>query len=175
MQLSSVLKLLIVILLTWYAGAQVKLLPKFVTIKSNKVNTRIGPGLQYPITSIIVNKFEPVEVIAESGNWRQIKDYDKQISWVHVSLLSTKRAVIIKDTKNNTPILMYKTPFDNSLVIAKIDPKVRCTFLNYCNTKVCKVECQSVSGWIDRKMLWGIYDHEFIKDSRWELYFRSIF
>lgn len=175
MRLSRALKLLIVISFTWYAAGQVKLLPKFVTIKSNKVNTRIGPGLQYPIASIIINKFEPVEVIAESENWRQIKDYDKQISWVHVSLLSTKRSVIIKDNKNNKPILMYKTPFSNSLVVAKIDPKVRCAFLNYCNTKICKVKCQSVSGWIERKSLWGIYDNEFSKDSRLELYFRSIF
>jgi SH3-like domain-containing protein len=157
------------------AFAQVKSLPRFVTTKSNKVNTRIGPGLQYPIACVIVNKSEPVEVIAESENWRQIKDYDKQISWVHVSLLSTKRSVIIKDNKNSKSILMYKTPFDNSPVVARIDPKVRCTFLNYCNTTVCRVKCQSVSGWIERKFLWGIYANEFNKDSRLELYFRSIF
>ena len=172
MQLLRALKLLTALLMVFSALANTKPVPRFVTIKSNKVNTRVGPGLQYPIASVIVNKSEPVEVIAELENWRQIKDYDKQISWVHVSLLSPKRSVIIASGEQ---ILLYKTPFCNSAVVARVWPLVRCDFLNYCTTKVCKVKCNDIHGWIERKHLWGIYDHECVEVSVLQLYLKTIF
>jgi hypothetical protein len=147
-------------------------LPRFVTIKSNEVNSRVGPGLQYPVSLVFINKGEPVEVIAEFNNWRQIRDVEGEISWVHLSLLSRKRSVIIASA---LPVSMFSTPFSNSGVIANIFPNVRCEFLNYCNNELCKINCNSNKGWVKRDCLWGVHQREFQKNNQFMLYIKSIF
>jgi SH3-like domain-containing protein len=145
---------------------------RFVTIKSEQVNTRVGPGLQYPVDVIFVNKAEPVEIIAEFNNWRQIKDFDGLVSWVHSSLLSRKRSVIINSTQ---PVYLFGKPDHNSKVKAHVSGKVRCEFLNYCNPEWCKVKCKNVKGWMLRKYLWGINKKEFQENKEFLLYIKSIF
>ena len=44
------------------SGLQV---PRFVTLASDEVNMRTGPGLQYPITWVLVRESLPVEIIRE--------------------------------------------------------------------------------------------------------------
>jgi SH3-like domain-containing protein len=147
-------------------------LPRFVTIKSNEVNTRVGPGLQYPIAAIFLNPAEPVEILEESNNWRKIKDFDGEISWVHVSLLSRKRSVIVNSA---LPTCLFKTPFNNSEVIGQVFPNVRCEFLDYCSKNMCKVRCKGYKGWIIKDNLWGIYEYELKKDSTLTVYLKSLF
>lgn len=177
MQLLRVLKILLTVSCSIVAFAELKhvsqkSVPRFASVKSNQANTRFGPGLNYPIATIIVSKLEPVEILSESDHWREIKDFDNQISWIHVSLLSPKRYVIVKSV---VPVLMFNGPFAYSAIIANISPKVRCEFLNFCSTAVCKVKCSGVKGWIDRSNLWGIYDTEFMENNKWQLYFKNIF
>ncbi len=145
---------------------------RFVTIKSEQVNTRVGPGLQYPVDVIFIAKAEPVEIIAEFNNWRQIKDFDGQISWVHSSLLSRKRSVIINSAK---PSCLFKKPYHTAKVKAHVFNKVRCNFLDYCNKEWCKVNCHDVKGWILRKDLWGVTKEEFQDNNQFWLYINSIF
>ena len=167
----SSLKVLL-LLFAFNAFAGTKDLPRFTTIKSNEVNTRVGPGLQYPIAAVFLKIGEPVEIVDESGHWRQIKDFDRELSWVHVSLLSRKRSVIITSP---LPICLFKGPFDDSDVIAQVFPNVRCDFLDYCSRKMCKVRCKGHKGWIAKNHLWGIYDHELKKDGSFTLYLKSLF
>jgi SH3-like domain-containing protein len=154
------------------AFAEPKNLPRFATIKSDEVNARVGPGLPYPVSFVFIKKNEPVEIIAEFNDWRQIKDFDQENSWVHVSLISKKRFVIISSA---LPTSLYKKPFNNSKVTANVFPKVRCEFLDYCNTKWCKVRCSGEKGWIGRKDLWGVHTNEFQSNNAFMLYWKSIF
>ena len=152
-------------------GAE-KSLPRFVTIRSEQVNSRVGPGLQYPLANIFVKKGEPVEVITEAGNWRQVKDVDGHTSWIHVSLLSSKRSVIVKSA---VPVSLFKTPFKDSVVVANVFSNFRCQFLDYCYLRFCKVKCDSHKGWVDRSLLWGVYDHEFKECGILKAYFKTYF
>ena len=51
-------------------------LPRFVSLKSNDVNLRVGPSINYPIKLKYIKKNLPVEVIDEHNVWRKIKDHD---------------------------------------------------------------------------------------------------
>jgi SH3-like domain-containing protein len=144
---------------------------RFVTTKSQQANTRVGPGLQYPVDVIFIIKGEPVEIVAEFNNWRQIKDFDGQISWMHSSLLSRKRSVIINSKES---CVLFSKPFDNAKIKAYVSSRVRCNFLDYCNQEWCKVSCQGLKGWILRKHLWGIDKKEFQNNSKFWFYFKSI-
>ena len=62
--------------------------PRFVTLRADEVNLRTGPGEQYPIEWIYVRAGLPVEIIAEFGNWRRIRDFEGIEGWVFHSLLS---------------------------------------------------------------------------------------
>ncbi len=131
-------------------------IPRFVSIKSKEANARRGPGIKYPIEWVFVKKGEPAEIIAEYEQWRRIKDFDGEGGWVHLSVLSGKRYVVIS-SKKNAPIL--KAPKAESEKIAEAEPGARCKTLT-CKDSFCKIECLDIKGWIEKKFLWGVYPNE---------------
>jgi SH3-like domain-containing protein len=133
--------------------------PRFVTIKFNEVNSRTGPENDCPIEWVFVKKGEPVEIIAEYGQWRKIKDIKDEGGWVHSSVISGNRSVILV-SKNVTPLISSPNRYDK--VIAKLSPGIRCN-LHKCKPDWCLVTCQSYKGWVARKFLWGVYPEEFVK------------
>ena len=62
-------------------------IPRFVSLKSNEVNLRVGPSTNYPIELIYKTKNLPVEIIDEFDTWRKIKDHNRTIGWLHKSLI----------------------------------------------------------------------------------------
>lgn len=130
--------------------------PRFASIKSNEVNARIGPSIKSPIEWVFIKKGEPVEIIAQYEQWRQIKDITGEGGWVHLSVLSGKRSVIIigKET-----ISLTKSPGKPNEITVKVKPDVRCQ-LKKCKEKWCFIICKGYKGWIERKFLWGVYKNE---------------
>ncbi len=70
-------------------------LPRFVSLKSDKVNVRKGPATDQAIVWVFSRAGLPVEVIAESDNWRRVRDSEGADGWVFHSLLSARRTVLI--------------------------------------------------------------------------------
>ena len=58
-------------------------LPRFVSLRSDQVNLRVGPGENYPIEWVLTRKEMPVEIIKEFENWRMIRDWQGTEGWVH--------------------------------------------------------------------------------------------
>ena len=69
--------------------------PRFVSLKSGRVNVRVGPGEDYKIAWVFVKSGLPIEVVQEFDNWRQIRDSDGATGWVFQSLLSGKRTAVV--------------------------------------------------------------------------------
>jgi SH3-like domain-containing protein len=130
-------------------------IPRFVTLGTDEVNVRTGPGLRYPIRVIIRRDGLPVEIIREFDVWRQIRDIDGEEGWVHKSMLSGKRAVVVRGTVQ--PVL--KKPEDGARPVVKLEPGVMAT-LDKCAERWCEIEVASYSGWIKRESLWGVYPDE---------------
>lgn len=129
--------------------------PRFVSIKFNEVNARTGPSMKHPIEWVFVLKGEPVEVIAEYEQWRQIRDINGEGGWVHLSALSNKRSVVIT---GKDMIMLYKSQ-QNNRVVAHLAKDVRCQ-LNKCKDVWCKITCLKYSGWVEKKYCWGVYEKE---------------
>ena len=70
-------------------------IPRFVSIKSDDSNLRVGPSMNYPILIKYIQKNMPLEIIDEYDVWRQVKDFHNQTGWIHKSLLKGDRYVII--------------------------------------------------------------------------------
>ena len=62
-------------------------IPRFVSLKSQKVYMRRGPGKEYRIDWIYYRKDLPVKIIREYSVWRKIEDFEGYSGWVHASLL----------------------------------------------------------------------------------------
>lgn len=137
--------------------------PRFVTIKFNEVNVRVGPDKNFPVTWVFVKAKEPVEIVAEHDQWRKILDIEGEGGWVHSNALSGKRSVII-NSKQEIHLFSSSDAGDHQ-IIAHLKPNVRCELLK-CQKELCKITCKGadkeITGWASRKYLWGIYPEEWM-------------
>ena len=131
-------------------------IPRFVTLASDKVFVRTGPALRYPIKWVYQRSNLPVEIIQEFDTWRKIRDMDGDDGWIHQSLLSGNRSIVVKGEAN---LAVRKTPSENGRIIAWLEPNV-VGGLDACKGAWCEIEAQGYSGYAERKFLWGIYDSE---------------
>ena len=70
-------------------------MPRFVSLKSDKVNVRGGPTKDHDVTWIYTRAGLPVEITAEFDNWRRIRDWEGSEGWVYHSLLSGRRTAMV--------------------------------------------------------------------------------
>jgi SH3-like domain-containing protein len=130
-------------------------IPRFASLRSDEVNVRTGPGSRYPVDWVFKRKSMPVEIVAEYENWRKIRDWQGASGWVYHSLLTGKRTFIIASKAAS----LHKTPATSAEVVAKLEPEVTGE-IRSCAGDWCRVKAASVSGWIERTSLWGVYKSE---------------
>ena len=123
---------------------------EFLTLKNIEVNLRQGPSFEYPIKLVYKKKYLPVIIIDKSETWRQIKDFENNSGWIHISQLSRRKSGI--NIKNNS--IIYKKPTIYSKPIAKLEVG-RLVLIKKCKTKWCKIATGGYSGWIFKSSLWG--------------------
>jgi len=133
-------------------------IPRFVSLRSGKVNLRTGPGTRYPVEWVLTYRNMPVEVLDEFDTWRKIRDWQGSTGWVHRSLLSGKRWVIVPDNQ----ILLRRDPRPNAGVIARIAKK-NIGRLETCQGIWCQAAFSGFDGWIKRAEIWGVYKDETFK------------
>ncbi len=131
-------------------------IPRFVSLKSNEVNLRVGPSTNYPIELMYVTKNLPVEVIDEFDAWRKIKDHKGTTGWLHKSLIQGERFVLTNLT-NVSNVNLYNRP--NGRIIGVIK-KNNILNLKNCILYWCKVSNRNITGWVIKKNIWGVYEAE---------------
>ena len=133
-------------------------LPRMVSLRSNLINARSGPGARYPIEWVYMQKGAPVEIVAEFELWRKIKDWQGSESWVHKSMLSGKRMVKVTTPGENN---LYEKPDYQSKVIARVEDEV-VGEVKHCaaDNSFCLIRFASIEGWIPKNNIFGVYDTE---------------
>ena len=133
-------------------------IPRFVALKSDEVNVRIGSSTNYPIILKYITKNMPVEITDEYERWRKIRDREGNEGWIYGDLLKGDRfAIIIKNNKSN--IYVFSKP--DGVPIGEIG-KLNIVTIKVCLKKWCKIKFDSHKGWVNKKNLWGIYKNETI-------------
>ena len=131
-------------------------IPRFVSLKSNDVNIRVGPSVNYPIKLKYVFQNLPLEIIDEFDVWRKSRDHEDNIGWVHKSLIKGERYILISD-KNNKNIQLFSRPGGRVIGLVK---KKNVLELKSCTLNWCKVSKNSIRGWVLKKYIWGVYGSE---------------
>ena len=130
-------------------------LPRFVSLRADEVNLRAGPGTSYPVEWVLLRRDWPVEIIAEYETWRRIRDVDGTVGWVHQTMLSGDRTVIVTDAAQT----LLASPEASSAPVLRAEPGVVGALLT-CNPDRCRVEIDGVRGWIDRAHVFGVRPDE---------------
>lgn len=132
-------------------------LPRFVSLKSNHVRVRRGPSTRYRVDWEFTMRGLPVEIIAEYGNWRKIRDAQGAEGWVHKALLSGRRTALVTPWDKSATIALRAKP--NGAVIAWLRSGVIST-LETCGGRWCAVRAGGYRGYIAQEALWGVYPGE---------------
>ncbi len=130
--------------------------PRFVSLRSDTVYVRAGPGMRYPVKWVYQRRNYPLQIVQEFDTWRKVRDSDGEEGWVHQSLLSGNRHVLIR---GDTPVTLYKKPDSGARAIAQAEPGVVAKF-NECADNWCQVSVSGYEGWLLKASLWGVYEHE---------------
>lgn len=142
-------------------------IPRFVSLKSDEVNLRTGPGKDYPTQWVFRRAGLPVEVIKEFDTWRQVRDADGVTGWVSQALLSGRRTaqVLPWEIKQGAAVPKLELKADDSErapATALIEAGVIAN-LQSCDSRWCFVTVETFKGYVEQSKLWGIYPSEIIK------------
>ncbi len=133
--------------------------PRFVSLKADKVNMHIGPAKTYETKWVYQRAGLPVEITAEFENWRRIRDADGTEGWVYHSLLSGRRTgmVIAKSAEELVPV--HEKPDVESAVTAMLERGVVAA-VKRCSDGWCSINGRGFEGRIQQVRLWGVYPNE---------------
>ena len=140
--------------------------PRFVSLKSDRVNLRQGPGTEYPTTWVFKRVGLPVEVIKEFENWRQVRDAEGTTGWVLGTMLSGRRTAVIlpweiKGEKQQA-VPLRDDDSESSRAVAHVEAGVLANVIT-CDGRWCRVSVGGFRGYIEQTKLWGAYQGEVIK------------
>jgi SH3-like domain-containing protein len=137
--------------------------PRFVSLKSDKVNVRRGPSTDQAIIWVFARAGLPVEIIAESDNWRRVRDSEGADGWVFHSLLSGRRTVLIAPwAKGKESVPLHSSRSTNSHAVAQLQSGVLGNVVE-CDGEWCELTVGDYSGYVEQDKLWGVYRGEEIE------------
>ena len=123
------------------------------------MNVRVGPAREYKIKWIFKKRGLPVEIIAEFGNWRQVRDSEGDVGWVHGALLSGDRTALVSPWAKGETVPLRADTRSTSNPLAYLEPLVL-TNVDRCDGSWCKVSIEQWKGVVPQRMLWGVYPRE---------------
>ncbi len=78
-------------------------LPRFASLRADKVNMRAGPGERYPIQWVYHRRGLPVQIEREFDVWRLVEDSDGVKGWVHQATLAGARDFVVPSPAGTAP------------------------------------------------------------------------
>lgn len=137
-------------------------IPRFVSLRAEKVNLRAGPGERYPIEWVYQRRDLPVEIEREFDVWRLIKDADGVRGWVQEVLLMGRRGFEVTGADRT----LRHDPADTARPVAILKVGV-IGRLRACPAKSdwCEVQVDGYTGWLKRSDFFGVLPDEVVGNS----------
>lgn len=133
-------------------------LPRFVSLKTSEGNVRRGPSLSHRIDWVFVREDMPLMITAEYGHWRRVVDREGLGGWVHYSLLSGSRTVIVD--QDMLPIRTRPEPDAPEVALLEQGVIAR---LGECQIDWCRLTAGGYRGWAPKTALWGVGADEILE------------
>lgn len=133
-------------------------LPRYVSLRSSKINVRRGPGLDYRKDWVFRREGLPVRIVEEYGDWRRIVDVDDAGGWVYHAMLTGRRTVLV----TAEGVIFRATPAETARATARAEQGVVARLLA-CLPEWCEIEADGHSGWVRKSVIWGVDADEVIE------------
>ncbi len=134
------------------APKQIEEVNYLASLRAAETNVRSGPGQNYPVKFTFKMRAIPVRVVSEYDNWNEIEDFEGQSGWVTQSLLTKKRTLLVRITKQFTK--MYAKPNEKSRTLLQLENNVVGDFLK-CEGAWCAMKVEGKKGWVKKADLFG--------------------
>lgn len=133
--------------------------PRFVSLKAEKVNVRRGPSSDHAVAWVFNRKGMPVEIVAEFENWRRVRDSDGEEGWILQNMLSGRRTAVVAPWRPGQSLALLSDANGLSQPVARLGAGV-VTEVERCTGDWCEITVDGYDGWIEQTMLWGVYPGE---------------
>lgn len=130
-------------------------LPRFVSMKASEANVRRGPSLTHRIDWIFKVEDVPLEIVAEHGHWRRVRDRDGAGGWIHYSLLSGVRTALVEEDM----LTLLTQPHADARAVAQLEMGVVAR-VDECAVDWCRLSVAGYRGWAPKAHLWGVTPSE---------------
>lgn len=126
--------------------------PRYVSLKFDQVNARSAPGDDSRLLWVYRAKGLPVQVVAETNEWRRICDPERGLAWVHRRTTDGRRMVMRLQPQ---PLALLSKPGPDGRVKAYLASRALAE-LDRCNKDGwCKLKAGHADGWIPAAQVWG--------------------
>jgi len=126
--------------------------PRWVSLKHGQVMGRKGPGKDYPAQWVYHADGLPVQVVAETEEWRRICDPDGGVAWVNRSEIDGRRTLMSRSA-TGTPL--RRTPSEAAQETGSLNPRALARLVR-CKGDWCQVKVGGVQGWMTTDQAWGV-------------------
>ncbi len=124
--------------------------PRFVSLKDEETNCRIGPSFDHPVRFVFKRAGAPVLIIAESvDHWRKLRDADGDECWVHRTTLKAQTHVLTRGATS-----LKRRPDAGSDVSARLGDGVLARLIKRKDGWV-SVSAGKAQGWVEAGAVWG--------------------
>lgn len=126
-------------------------IPRWAALKFGEVNARAGPGDTSRILFVYRARGLPVQILAETREWRRVCDSDRVMSWVKATTVTDKRTVL---RKVNAPVALHADPAPGSRVVAYMAGRSTAELRNQ-HAAWSQVRAGGRTGWLPTSEVWG--------------------
>jgi SH3-like domain-containing protein len=129
--------------------------PRFVSLNAGEANVRRGPSLSHRIDWVFTRRNMPLQLVAEYGQWRRVIDHDGQGGWIHFTLLSGVRTVLVQ----GGDVALRNRPDPSGTENAILEAGVIAR-LGRCEVDWCQLTAGGYRGWAPKSAIWGVRPDE---------------
>ncbi len=126
--------------------------PRWVSLKHGEVMARKGPGKDYPAEWVYHAEGLPVQIVAETEEWRRICGPDGGAAWVNRSEVDGRRT-LLNQASSPTPI--RQAPREQAKVVGLLNVQALAR-IRKCVSGWCQVRVGGVQGWMATDETWGV-------------------
>lgn len=137
--------------------------PRWISLKSSQVRARQGPGLDYRILWEYRAAALPVQVIAETREWRKICDPEGNVAWIHRTVASGRRSVF-NTSDDEVPIRAGRS--ESAAVRARLSPHAIVSLDDCDEDGWCRVRSGRLRGWVRRGTVFGTQERPLCNAAR---------
>lgn len=124
--------------------------PRFVSLKDEETNCRIGPSFSHPVRIVFKRAGAPVLIVAESvDHWRKVRDRDGDECWVHQTTLRAQTHVLIA-----RDLEVRRRPSADAPVSARLGAGVMARLVKRKGDWLL-VSAENAKGWVASEEVWG--------------------